>query len=96
MLKIRSFIPGRSENKDGEGTDNKIRYLAKIDDDILAVFVVISNEINEMYLADNANLERCHTDSLIRLLEPKQINHNEKMQNDAKNKQESTLLGKPK
>ena len=49
-----------------------------------------------MYVADNSNIERYHIDSLIRLLEPKQIDHNESLQNDARNKQKNTLLGKPK
>lgn len=90
MLKIKSSISGRTENKDGESNDNNIQHLTEIDDDVLAVFVVISKEINEIYVADNANLEIYHTDSLVCLLEPKQIDHNESQQNDARNKQKNT------
>jgi hypothetical protein len=96
VLKIRSSISGRTENKDGESNYNNIQHLTEIDDDVLAVFVVISKEINEIYVADNANLEVYCTDSLIRLLEPKQIDHNENQQNNARNKQKNSLLGEPK
>lgn len=96
MLNLKSFISSRSENKNSESNYNKIRYLVEIDDDILVVFVLISSKINEMYISDNSNIEKYHIGSLIRLLEPKQIDHNESMPNDVKNKQKNILLGKPK
>lgn len=95
MLNIKSSIAGNSENKASEGNCNKTRHLVEIDYNILGVFVLILNKINEMHVANGSNIERYRIESLIRLLEPKQIDH-ESLQNDARNKQENTLLGKPK
>jgi hypothetical protein len=96
VFNLKFSISSKSEKKDGESNDNKIRHLAEIDNNILAVFVVISREINEMYVADNSNIQRYHIYSLVSLLEPKQIDHNERLPNYARNKQKNTLLGKPK
>jgi hypothetical protein len=59
---------------------DKIKHLVEVDDDILAVFSVESSVIKELYIAENANLDRNYIESLIHILELDRKSYNEKPQ----------------
>ena len=65
---------------------DKIKHLVEVDDDILAVFIVMSSQIKELYIAKNSNINRDYVDSIVNELDLniniKNIkNLTEKMQN---------------
>ncbi|MDF0681770.1 MAG: hypothetical protein P0116_12485 [Candidatus Nitrosocosmicus sp.] len=37
---------------------DKIRHLVEVDDDILAVFIVVSSQMKELYVAKNSNIDK--------------------------------------
>ena len=43
---------------------DKIKHLVEVDDDILAVFIVMSSQIKELYIAKNSNIDRAYVDSI--------------------------------
>ncbi|HSF51024.1 MAG TPA: hypothetical protein VLA74_09725 [Nitrososphaeraceae archaeon] len=69
-----------SYNVNHDSTYDKIKHLVEVDDDILAVFSLISTKINELYIAENANIERNYIDSIVSNLGLTQTSYNEKMQ----------------
>lgn len=76
---------------------DKIKHLVEVDDDILAVFSLILTEINELYIAENANIKRNYIDSIVSNLGLTQTSYNEKMQEYTKNAEiENEILGKLK
>jgi len=50
-----------AENKNYD----KIRHLVEVDDDILAVFIVVSSQMKELYVAKNSNIDKNYVDSII-------------------------------
>ena len=50
-----------TENKNYD----KIRHLVEVDDDILAVFIVVSSQMKELYVAKNSNIDKNYIDSII-------------------------------
>jgi len=44
---------------------DKIRHLVEVDDDILAVFIVVSSQMKELYVAKNSNIDKNYVDSII-------------------------------
>ncbi len=50
-----------AENKNYD----KIRHLVEVDDDILAVFIVVSSQMKELYVAKNSNIDKNFVDSII-------------------------------
>ena len=57
---------------------DKIKHLVEVDDDILAVFIVITSQIKELYIAKNSNLDRDYVDSIINELDFNTSIENEK------------------
>ena len=50
-----------AENKNYD----KIRHLVEVDDDILAVFIVVSSQMKELYVAKNSTIDKNYVDSII-------------------------------
>ena len=50
-----------TENKNYD----KIRHLVEVDDDILAVFILVSSQMKELYVAKNSNIDKNYVDSII-------------------------------
>ena len=48
---------------------DKIKHLVEVDDDILAVFIMISSELKEFYIANNSNIDRAYIDSIVNELD---------------------------
>ena len=52
----------RDNNKNGNY--DKIKHLVEVDDDILAVFIVISTQIRDLYIAKGARTDRAYINSI--------------------------------
>ena len=50
--------------KDSDNNYDKIKHLVEVDDDILAVFIVVSSQIRDLYIAKNANIDRTYITSI--------------------------------
>jgi hypothetical protein len=50
--------------KDSDNNYDKIKHLVEVDDDILAVFIVESSQIRDLYIAKDANIDRTYIDSI--------------------------------
>jgi len=79
---------------------DKIKHLVEVDDDILAVFIVMSSQIKELYIAKNSNINRAYVDSIVNELDLNISTENEKLTTqkaklEGKNKSK-TILGKIK
>ena len=86
-----------SYNVNHDSIYDKIKHLVEVDDDILAVFSLISTRINELYIAENANIERNYIDSIVSNLGLTQTSYNEKLEGYTKNVEiENEILGKLK
>jgi len=57
-----------SDTKNRDSKYDKIKHLVEVDDDILAVFSFLSNEMNELYIAKNSNIDKKYINSLVHLL----------------------------
>jgi hypothetical protein len=44
---------------------DKIRHLVEVDDDILAVFIMVSSQMKELYIAENSSIDKNYVDSII-------------------------------
>ena len=58
---------------------DKIKHLVEVDDDILAVFIVMSSQIKELYIAKNSNINRGYVDSIVNELDLNISTENEKL-----------------
>ena len=58
---------------------DKIKHLVEVDDDILAVFIVMSSQIKELYIAKNSNIDRGYIDSIVNELNLNISTENEKL-----------------
>lgn len=92
-----------SDKQDQDNKYDKIKHLVEVDDDILAVFSIVSSELNELYIAENAHIDKKYVDSLAHLLELKEkttttttitITNNENLQKDTIG--ENNILGRIK
>ena len=54
----------RPDNKNRDNKYDKIRHLVEVDDDILAVFTVMTSQIKELYIAKNSKIDRNYVDSV--------------------------------
>lgn len=50
--------------KESDTNYDKIKHLVDVDDDILAVFIVESSQIRDLYIAKNANVDRAYINSI--------------------------------
>ena len=51
---------------DGENTNyDKIKHLVEVDDDILAVFIMVFSQMKELYIAQNSSIDKNYVDSII-------------------------------
>lgn len=48
---------------------DKIKHLVEVDYDILAVFIVMSSQIKELYIAKNSHIDRGYVDSIVKELD---------------------------
>ena len=55
----------RPDNKNRDNTYDKIRHLVEVDDDILAVFTLMTSQIKELYIAKNSKIDRNYVDSVV-------------------------------
>ncbi len=46
------------------GSYDKIKHLVEVDDDILAVFIVVSSQIRDLYIAKGAHTDRAYINSI--------------------------------
>jgi hypothetical protein len=46
-------------------TFDKIKHLVEVDDDILAVFTIISSQIKELYIAKNSKIDNKYVDLIV-------------------------------
>lgn len=44
---------------------DKIRHLVEVDDDILAVFIIVSSQMKELYIAENSRIDKNYVDSIV-------------------------------
>lgn len=44
---------------------DKIRHLVEVDDDILAVFIMVTSQMKELYIAENSSIDKNYIDSII-------------------------------
>ena len=58
---------------------DKIKHLVEVDDDILAVFIVMSSQIKELYIAKNSNINRGYVDSIVNELDLNISTENQKL-----------------
>ena len=67
---------------------DKIRHLVEVDDDILAVFIVVSSQMKELYVAKNSNIDKNYVDSIIVPALSLNMNH---IRNDKKYQTEKVM-----
>ena len=81
--------------KDSDNNYDKIKHLVEVDDDILAVFIVMSSQIRNLYIAKGANIGREYVNSISATLN---FNDNIEITKDGKKgvSDSHNLLGKLK
>src|SRR5690349_16670216 len=82
----------KSGEKDPDTTYDKIKHLVEVDDDILAVFSIVSTKLNELYIAKNSNIDKNYIDSLIHIFELNQTTNNEALLKDVTKEQEEKII----
>ena len=84
---------GNSDNKNGNC--DKIKHLVEVDDDILAVFIVISSQVRDLYIAKGAQIDRAQIESISATLN---LQNNDETTADGEKGTDAThsLLGKLK
>ena len=78
---------------------DKIKHLVEVDDDILAVFIVMSPQIKELYMAKHSNMNREYVDSIVNELKLKlyiSIENEKLTTENSKLGKSKSLLGKIK
>ena len=53
-----------NNNNNRNGNYDKIKHLVEVDDDILAVFIVMSSQIRDLYIAKGAHVDRAYIGSI--------------------------------
>jgi hypothetical protein len=78
--------------KESDTKYDKIRHLVEVDDDILAVFIGESSQIRDLYIANNANIDRAYVDSIFDAIG---LDENDKIVREQKGiHDDNKLLGK--
>ncbi len=95
---ISFHINNKSVKDNGNGNNgnyDKIKHLVEVDDDILAVFIVMSSQIRDLYIAKEAHIDRAFINSIFDTLS---LNNNkETMAEDEKGTHDKrSILGKLK
>jgi hypothetical protein len=54
-----------TKKNDKSITFDKIKHLVEVDDDILAVFTIISSQIKELYIARNSTIDSRYVDLIV-------------------------------
>ncbi|MEJ7641304.1 MAG: hypothetical protein WKF36_03810 [Candidatus Nitrosocosmicus sp.] len=62
LITDNELVNGNSDNKNGNY--DKIKHLVEVDNDILAVFIVISSQVRDLYIAKGAHIDRAHINSI--------------------------------
>jgi len=57
-------VKDNNNNNNGNGNYDKIKHLVEVDDDILAVFIVMSSQIRDLYIAKGAHVDRAYIGSI--------------------------------
>ena len=70
---------------------DKIKHLVEVNDDILAVFIVMSSQIKELYIAKNSNINRGYVDSIVN-----ELDLNIGIENEKLSTEKAKLAGKSK
>ncbi len=52
------------KSNNNNGNYDKIKHLVEVDDDIFAVFIVISSQIRDLYIAKGARIDRVYINSI--------------------------------
>lgn len=65
MRLIKSRVRESLSGKEEDGNYDKIKHLVEVDDDILAVFTIISSQIRELYIAKNSKIDRKYVDLIV-------------------------------
>lgn len=60
---------------------DKIKHIVEVDDDILAVFIMVSSQIKELYIAKNSRIDEKYVDSISKELNVKIDNENSPAEN---------------
>lgn len=60
---------------------DKIKHIVEVDDDILAVFIIVSSQIKELYIAKNSSIDEKYVDSISKELNLKINNENSPAEN---------------
>lgn len=55
----------RNINNEKIKTYDKIKHLVEVDDDILAVFTIISSQIKELYIAKNSKIDSNYVNAIV-------------------------------
>ena len=78
--------------KKSDANYDKVKHLVEVDDDILAVFIVESSQIRDLYIANNANIDRKYIDSIFDAIG---LDENDKVVREQKGTDyDNKLLGK--
>lgn len=86
-----------STDKNNKGNNyDKIKHLVEVDDDILAVFIVMSSQIKELYIAKNSKIDRSYVDSIVNDLNLNMSVENEKLTIEKIKQDSKNILGKIK
>ncbi|MBA3284033.1 MAG: hypothetical protein H0U27_03090 [Nitrosopumilus sp.] len=62
LITGNKLVNDNSNNKNGNY--DKIKHLVEVDDDILAVFIVMSSQIRDLYIAKGARTDRAYINSI--------------------------------
>lgn len=57
------------DKRNQDNSYDKIMHLVEVDDDILAVFIMMSSELKEFYIANNSSIDRGYIDSIVNELD---------------------------
>ena len=63
FIRLNSYRISEEYNVKNKNYD-KIRHLVEVDDDIL-VFIIISSQMKELYIAENSSIDKNYIDSII-------------------------------
>nr|MBA2267375.1 hypothetical protein [Nitrosopumilus sp.] len=92
---VRDNLAKKNDNNN-ENNYDKIKHLVEVDDDILAVFIMTSSQIKELYIAKNSKIDRSYVDSIVNDLNLDRSVENEKLTIERIKQDGKSILGKIK
>lgn len=92
---MRDNLAKKNDNNN-ENNYDKIKHLVEVDDDILAVFIMTSSQIKELYIAKNSKIDRSYVDSIVNDLNLDRSVENEKLTIERIKQDGKSILGKIK